>query len=183
MERLSRSILLLTSFASIVVTQSLVSPTENDNSRCGNDLVQYIADQVFTKLKPKFLSLEGKYKNLEREVNLLKQQMQVQQNRKDFRCISGKVGQIRFPPPSWPYTAKVTFQSPFEQAPTVTFGFYLLDNGWGKNLRVNTDVSGVTTTGFQISINTWKDTTLYGAGIRWMACGKQDSHNDMLNNP
>ncbi|XP_078323717.1 uncharacterized protein LOC111126552 isoform X2 [Crassostrea virginica] len=182
MELISRSILVLTSLSTIVVTQPLVSD-QSDNSQCGIDLVQCIANQVFNKLKPKFLSLEEKYKNLELAVNLLKQQMQVQQNRKDFRCISGKVGQIRFPPPSWPYTAKVTFQSPFEQAPTVTFGFYLLDNGWGKNLRVNTDVSGVTTTGFQISINTWKDTTLYGAGIRWMACGKQDSHNDMLNNP
>ncbi|XP_078323719.1 uncharacterized protein LOC111122591 isoform X1 [Crassostrea virginica] len=172
MERLSRSILLLTSFASIVVTQSLVSPTESDNSRCGNDLVQYIANQVFTKLKPNFLSLEEKYKNLALEVNLLKQQMQVQQNRKDLRCESGSVGQHESPAPGWPYTTKVTFQSPFEQAPTVTFGLYLLDNRWDKNLRVNTDVSGVTTTGFQISINRWADTVLYGARIRWMACGK-----------
>ena len=89
-----------------------------------------------------------------------------------LRGESGSVGQHENPAPSWPYTTKVTFQSPFEQAPTVTFGLYLLDNRWGKNLRVNTDVSGVTTTGFQISINPWADTVLYGARIRWMACGK-----------
>nr|XP_022326982.1 uncharacterized protein LOC111126552 isoform X2 [Crassostrea virginica]XP_022326983.1 uncharacterized protein LOC111126552 isoform X2 [Crassostrea virginica] len=130
MELISRSILMLTSFASIVVTQSLVS--ESDNSQCGIELVQCIANQVFTELKPKFLSLEGKYKNLELAVNLLKQQMQVQQNRKDLRCISGNVGQRRSPAPVWPYTTKVTFQSPFEQAPTVTFGLYLLDNRWAR---------------------------------------------------
>ena len=67
---------------------------------------------------------------------------------------------------------KVTFQSPFEQAPTVTFGLYHLDNEWNTNLRVNTTVSGVTTTGFHISINPWADTILYGARIRLMACGK-----------
>ena len=55
--------------------------SQSDNSQCGIDLVQCIANQVFTELKPKFLSLEGKYKNLELAVNLLKQQMQVQQNR------------------------------------------------------------------------------------------------------
>ena len=89
-----------------------------------------------------------------------------------LRGESGSVGQHEAPPPAWPYTADVTFQSPFEQAPTVTFGFYLLDNNWDRNLRVNTDVSGVTTTGFQISINPWGDTVLYGTRIRWMACGK-----------
>ena len=89
-----------------------------------------------------------------------------------FLGISGNVGQQRSPAPVWPYTANVTFQSSFEQAPTVTYGFYLLDSGWDSNLRVNTDVSGVTTTGFQISINPWADTILYGVRIRWMACGK-----------
>nr|XP_022327640.1 uncharacterized protein LOC111126971 [Crassostrea virginica]XP_022327641.1 uncharacterized protein LOC111126971 [Crassostrea virginica] len=170
MELISRSILMLTSFASIVVTQSLVS--ESDNSQCGIDLVQCIANQVFTELKPKFLSLEGKYKNLELAVNLLKQQMQVQQNRKDLRCESGNVGQHYFPAPAWPYITKVTFQSPFEQAPTVTFGLYHLDSKWDKNLRVKTDVYGVSTTGFQIKITLWEDTILYGARVHWMACGK-----------
>ena len=89
-----------------------------------------------------------------------------------FLGISGNVGQKYSPALAWPYTAKVTFQSPFEQAPTVSFGLYHLDNEWNKNLRIDTAVSGVTTTGFQISINTWDDTILYGVQIRWMACGK-----------
>ena len=34
-----------------------------------------------------------------------------------------------------------------------TDGLYRLDNIWDTNLQVTTDVSGVTTTGFQIKIN------------------------------
>ncbi|XP_078321793.1 uncharacterized protein LOC111110771 [Crassostrea virginica] len=167
MELINRSILLVTFFTSLDAIQIPALSRE-----CETDLVQCIADQVFTKLKSKFLSLEEKNQNLELAVNLLKQQMQVQQNRKEFRCESGSVGQDVYPAPAWPYTADVTFQSPFEQAPTVTYGLDLLDNAWDKNLRVDTTVSGVTTTGFHISINPWADTILYGARIRWMACGK-----------
>ncbi|XP_078322114.1 uncharacterized protein LOC144621934 [Crassostrea virginica] len=167
MELINRSILLVTFFTSLDAIQITALSTE-----CETDLVQCIADQVFTKLKSKFLSLEEKNQNLERAVNLLKQQMQVQQNRKEFRCESGSVGQAINPAPAWPYTANVTFQSPFEQAPTVTYGLYFLDNGWDKNIRVNTDVSSVTSTGFHINVFPWADTVLYGARIRWMACGK-----------
>ena len=103
-----------------------------------------------------------------------KKQPQTYINLSDFFFLgeSGNVGQDNVPAPAWPYTTKVTFQSPFEQVPTVTFGHYLLDSKWKTNLRVYTAVSGLTTTGFQISINTWDDTILYAAGVRWMACGK-----------
>ena len=63
-----------------------------------------------------------------------------------------------------------------------TDGLYRLDNIWDTNLQVTTDVSGVTTTGFQIKINLQEDTILYGARIRWMACGKQNSLTEMFQN-
>lgn len=71
---------------------------------------------------------------------------------------SGIIGQHTNPPPAWPLTQSVTFNSPFEQTPTVTYGLYLLDAGSNANLRVATEVSSITTTGFQIKINKWADT-------------------------
>ena len=51
-------------------------------------------------------------------------------------------------------------------------GLYLLDAGSNANLRVATEVSSITTTGFQIKMNKWADTVLYGGKVSWMACGK-----------
>lgn len=76
------------------------------------------------------------------------------------------------PRPSWPYTQSVTFQTPFEEKPNVTYGLYLLDTGYTKNTRVSTNITNVTKTGFQVKLNTWADTELYGARISWMACGQ-----------
>ena len=50
-----------------------------------------------------------------------------------FLGESGIIGQHTNPPPAWPLTQSVTFNSPFEQTPTVTYGLYLLDAGVKKN--------------------------------------------------
>lgn len=84
---------------------------------------------------------------------------------------SGILGYYRWPTQTWPYIKRVNFQSPFKQPPKLTYGFYFLDSSHTKNLRVVAKTSKVTNTGFQVIMNPWHDTVLYGAKISWMACG------------
>uniref|UniRef100_A0A8W8L1W6 H-type lectin domain-containing protein n=1 Tax=Magallana gigas TaxID=29159 RepID=A0A8W8L1W6_MAGGI len=118
-------------------------------------------------MKPKLAVLNAKTKEIERDLAVQRNQIKTLQNRE-----SGVVGIHTNPRPSWPYTQSVTFQTPFESKPTVTYGLYLLDTGYTRNTRVTTEVTDVTKTGLQVKLNTWADTELYGARISWMACGQ-----------
>lgn len=71
----------------------------------------------------------------------------------------------------WPVNKNVVFKTPFEQAPTLTYGLYLLDTYKGDNLRIRTDVSNVTNAGFAMKLSNWDGSRVYGAYISWMACG------------
>ncbi|XP_052673413.1 uncharacterized protein LOC128155641 [Crassostrea angulata] len=160
-------LLLATMVATVeaVSSQPLVTDNVKTTNRCGNDLTFYLMEQV-NAMKPKLAALEAKTKKMEQ------QQMETLQNRKDFRCESGVVGIHTYPRPSWPYTQSVTFQTPFEAKPTVTYGLNLLDTGYTKNTRVIAEVTDVTKIGLQVRLRTWADTQLYGARISWMACGQ-----------
>ncbi|XP_034302039.2 uncharacterized protein [Magallana gigas] len=169
-----RIMLLLATMVAIVETvssQPLVTDNVKTAHRCGNDLTFYLMEQVYA-MKPKLAALEAKTKKMELDLTVQQQQMETLQNRKDLRCESGVVGIHTIPIPNWPYTQSVTFQTPFEAKPTVTYGLYLLDTGYTRNTRVTTEVTDVTKTGLQVKLNTWADTELYGARISWMACGQ-----------
>nr|XP_034302039.1 uncharacterized protein LOC105346508 [Crassostrea gigas]XP_034302040.1 uncharacterized protein LOC105346508 [Crassostrea gigas] len=169
-----RIMLLLATMVAIVETvssQPLVTDNVKTAHRCGNDLTFYLMEQVYA-MKPKLAALEAKTKKMELDLAVQQQQMETLQNRKDLRCESGVVGIHTIPIPNWPYTQSVTFQTPFEAKPTVTYGLYLLDTGYTRNTRVTTEVTDVTKTGLQVKLNTWADTELYGARISWMACGQ-----------
>lgn len=85
---------------------------------------------------------------------------------------SGVVEKYANPPPSWPYIQSVQFQSHFEERPTLTYGLYFLDSDRSTNLRVITEITDVTKTGFRMKLTSYDDSKLYGAKINWMACGK-----------
>ncbi|XP_061187931.1 uncharacterized protein LOC133195963 [Saccostrea echinata] len=115
------------------------------------------------------------------EINRL--QREIKQLRKDgiakagnssqspLKCESGVLGIHKSPSPTWPYTQVVSFRSPFREIPALTYGLYLLDSWHRTNLRVNAIVTDITNSGFNVRLQTWADTTLYGASISWMACG------------
>eukprot|EP00105_Crassostrea_gigas_P033752 XP_019917900.1 PREDICTED: uncharacterized protein LOC105346508 [Crassostrea gigas] len=169
-----RIMLLLATMVAIVETvssQPLVTDNVKTAHRCGNDLTFYLMEQVYA-MKPKLAALEAKTKKMELDLTVQQQQMETLQNRKDLRCESGVVGIHTIPIPNWPYTQSVTFQTPFEAKPTVTYGLYLLDTGYTRNTRVIAEVTDVTKTGLQVKLNTWADTELYGARVSWMACGQ-----------
>lgn len=67
-------------------------------------------------------------------------------------------------------TGKVTFAKPYAVAPRVVCALGLVD--WcnnGRNLRVNCWAQDITTTGFTAVVQTWADTSLWGATVRWTA--------------
>ncbi|XP_052720182.1 uncharacterized protein LOC128191875 [Crassostrea angulata] len=175
MSLLQRILLLVTSVAIIaaVSSQPLVENNVPTAQQSGNDLNFYLLEQVYA-MKPKLQALEAKTKEMELDLAIKKEQIEALQNRKEFRCESGVVERYvdTKPLPSWPYTRRVTFQTPFEAKPTVTYGLYYLDSVSTTNLRVSAEVTNVFKTGFQVQLSTWADSQLYGAKIRWMACGK-----------
>lgn len=71
----------------------------------------------------------------------------------------------------WPVNKNVVFKTPFEQAPTLTYGLNHLDSDKADNLRITTQVSNVTNAGFAMKLSNWDRSRVYGAIVSWMACG------------
>ncbi len=70
------------------------------------------------------------------------------------------------------YQLIITFDKPFESAPTVTYGITGFDASTEKNLRLNVKVEKVTITGFVIRISTWQDSKVFSVSGNWLAIGK-----------
>lgn len=85
---------------------------------------------------------------------------------------SGTLEHYKNPSGNWPASRRIDFGSPFDGTPTITYGLYHLDSSYRKNLRVHTAVTNLSRTGFQLILNPWGDTEMYGASVSWMACGK-----------
>lgn len=90
-------------------------------------------------------------------------------------CVAGEAGTVKhyeYPAGKWPDSRRIDFRSPFSGTPTLTYGLYFLDSYYGKNLRIDTVVTNLSRTGFQLTLRSWANTVLYGAYVSWMACGK-----------
>lgn len=157
----------------VAIAETVLSQNSNVDrqNRSGNELVFYLMEQLYD-MKPKIETMKTKIKDLEFYIAAQKKQIETLQNRKTIECESGVLGKYAIPPPSWPYIQSVKFKSHFEERPTVTYGLYFLDSDHSKNLRVVTEITDVTKTGFRVKLSSWNDTKLYGAKINWMACGK-----------
>eukprot|EP00105_Crassostrea_gigas_P022423 XP_011441933.1 PREDICTED: uncharacterized protein LOC105338481 [Crassostrea gigas] len=124
-------------------------------------------------MKPKVQLLEKGGKEMKTALTLCERRMKVVENRKETRCESGTVTHYGFKPTAkWPHSRKTTFKSSFDGTPTLTYGLYTLDVSNGANTRVDTVVTNLSRTGFQLTLRTWANTELYGAYVSWMACGK-----------
>ncbi|XP_056013411.1 uncharacterized protein LOC125682260 [Ostrea edulis] len=127
-----------------------------------------VVEQLFTE-KSKRVEMENTIKEMKSAISALETQLSTD---KKFRCETGQLGKHANPAPSWPLIQTVTFKTAFQEKPTVTYGLYLLDAAYTANLRVVTEAKNVTNTGFQVKLNTWADTTMFGARVSWMACGR-----------
>nr|XP_022302575.1 uncharacterized protein LOC111110386 [Crassostrea virginica]XP_022302576.1 uncharacterized protein LOC111110386 [Crassostrea virginica] len=153
-----RSMLLVAS----VVLNAAGQTTEAENSGCYNDFEKCVVDGTYDKLKPDITSLNEKIKALEQSLS----------NRKQFRCESGSIGDANWPTmPTWPLTKNIKFKTPFETAPTVTYGLSYIDIDVSSQDRVRSEVASVTNAGFQLTVTTWQYSKLWGARATWMACG------------
>jgi H-type lectin domain len=61
-----------------------------------------------------------------------------------------------------------TFSKPFDVPPLVVIGFSELDASAGP-LRARVNAADIGPTGFNATIETWADSTLYGAAATWVA--------------
>ena len=73
--------------------------------------------------------------------------------------------------PTWPLTKNIKFKTPFEKAPTVTYGLSYIDIDVSSQDRVRSEVASVTNAGFQFTVTTWQYSKLWGARATWIACG------------
>ncbi|MBV8612134.1 MAG: H-type lectin domain-containing protein, partial [Singulisphaera sp.] len=67
------------------------------------------------------------------------------------------------------YVKHVAFSKRFDALPQVVVGLSLLDVDQSKNTRVAISARDVTPEGFDLVLNTWSDTIIYGAGANWVA--------------
>ncbi|XP_061184524.1 uncharacterized protein LOC133192546 [Saccostrea echinata] len=174
--------------ALILVTSAATQPPglQNNGSdeaaRNSDNPIQRVLEQFFVK-KAKGMEMEkaiaemaSTIKNMMATIDAMKSSISSLErdiaNRKEFRCESGVLGQHTAPAPNWPYGQTITFQTAFQEMPTVTYGLYLLDSAGTVNLRVSTEVKDITRGGFSINLARWGDSVLYGARVSWMACGR-----------
>nr|XP_022308192.1 uncharacterized protein LOC111114199 [Crassostrea virginica] len=151
----------------LLFTSVLVIAAQNT---CDKAYEACIVDNVLAKINPQINSLKDENRNLKTTVNNQKTQIEELQQREPFKCESGTVSGHGHTLP-WPVNKNVVFKTPFEQAPTLTYGLYLLDTYKGDNLRIRTDVSNVTNAGFAMKLSNWDGSRVYGAYNSWMACG------------
>ncbi|XP_035694205.1 uncharacterized protein LOC118428290 [Branchiostoma floridae] len=64
----------------------------------------------------------------------------------------------------------VNFSRAFRKTPVVTIGLTVLDHAHDVTLRVQTDVTDVSTTRLTVRFGAWEDAKLYYARLYWMAC-------------
>ncbi|HEY0027005.1 MAG TPA: H-type lectin domain-containing protein [Allosphingosinicella sp.] len=66
-------------------------------------------------------------------------------------------------------TKDVKFRCPFACPPQVVASISTLDAGNAANTRVSVTCQAITTTGFQIKVETWADTKLAMVAVAWVA--------------
>lgn len=67
------------------------------------------------------------------------------------------------------WATTITFATPFASAPSVNphiMAFHILN---GSPQRLGVGVASITTTGFQLQINTWDDSQIAGVAVGWIA--------------
>ena len=89
----------------------------------------------------------------------------------NFTFDSGAYPQLADPNPPGDRTAQdfINFPTPFTGVPTVMVALSRLDVGNGANTRVTTFTDTINNDGFGAVLKTWWDTTLYSAGVSWIA--------------
>ncbi|KAK5125358.1 hypothetical protein LTR85_000467 [Meristemomyces frigidus] len=68
-------------------------------------------------------------------------------------------------------SAKVKFKQRFQRVPTVLAALNMIDAAGNADLRVKLSITEVDLEGFRWTLETWDDSTLYGAGASWIALG------------
>ncbi|KAB5588894.1 H-type lectin domain containing protein [Ceratobasidium theobromae] len=91
---------------------------------------------------------------------------------------SVRVGQFTATPDVFPsglgegktgYTGRLDFGQAFGQPPRVVVGFNKIDAAKEKNLRIEANADKITNTGFEMVINSWGDSVIYGGGAAYIA--------------
>lgn len=89
---------------------------------------------------------------------------------------SGTLSLISTSTPGWTlhqwsgrFTTHVSFQQPFAKPPQVIVNLAGLDVSNARNTRVTVSANNVSTSGFDLVVDTWADTILYAVWVSWIA--------------
>lgn len=175
--RFLKSILLLMVLAAVAKCSTNgqekgISAKVAELSKTESGLMTYFLEQLYV-MKSKVQQLEKGENEMKTALKSCERRIQVVETRKETRCESGTVTKYGYRPASqWPHSRRINFKSLFNETPSITYGLYLLDSSYGANLRVHAELSGLSRTGFRLTLKSWADSALYGAYVSWMACGK-----------
>jgi len=84
-------------------------------------------------------------------------------------CFPGKEAYMRRGNGQRSFVGHINFNKPYKNIPQVMTSLSGLDAGDMHNIRITISASNITTTGFDINIQTWADTSLYLVHISWIS--------------
>ena len=137
-----------------------------------------LQNQELKKMEGQLLEENNLLKNQINEINLQNKELKELISQKDIKIQSGEYfvdfysSDIKYMMDSigWrTFTQHINFDEKYEKNPRVMVSINQLDNNKNKNLRINVFPENIDISGFDITISTWDDTSIYSVRIDWIS--------------
>ena len=136
---------------------------------------------IFTKLKEindKNTKEISSLRQQTNEMNIQNNDLKKQISKADIKIQSGEYEmnffnsdyEYMFSSPDWrTFSQHINFENKYERPPKVLVFLNKLDSDKNKNLRINIFSSNIDASGFDLNIQTWDDSSIYGFRIIWFS--------------
>lgn len=146
-----------------------------------NDSKEQILNNVSTKLKElesKFYEDNTSLRKQINEINIQNSDLKELISQKDIKIQTGEYWvdfnyedyEYMFNSKDWrTYSAHINFEEKYERPPKVLLFINKLDSDKNSNLRISFYSSNIDTNGFDLNLQTWDDSIIYGFRIIWIS--------------
>ena len=146
-----------------------------------NDLKEQIFKNISMKLKEMEDKIDEDNSSLRKQINeiiIQNNDLKQQISQKDIKIQNGEYGldffntdyEYMFNSSDWrTFSQHIYFEEKYERPPKVLVFFNKLDSAKDNNLRYSIYSSNIDTSGFDLNIQTWDDSCIYGFRIIWIS--------------
>ena len=137
-----------------------------------------LQNKELKEIEDRLLEDNNLLKNQINEINLQNKELKELISQKDIKIQSGEYfvdfysSDIKYMMDyiGWrTFTQHINFDEKYEKNPRVMVSINQLDNNKNKNLRINVFPENIDISGFDITISTWDDTSIYSVRIDWIS--------------